>query len=162
MNEQSFLDQIRASPADTGVLQEYAQWLTENDDPRGEYLTTELDLRDAETRMLELQSSVDALTTFRRLDPVWLDTVFPLTVRSPAVGTFYAAPVPDEPPFVKEGDMCYPDTIIGIIETMSVFNSIPAGHAGVVSEVLATNGRPVDYGAPLVQLTRPLRLLGGG
>ncbi|MDB5339699.1 MAG: accB 1 [Planctomycetaceae bacterium] len=162
MDDTSFLERIRSSPGDAVLLREYAEWLTEHDDPRGGYLTAELDLRDTEMRLLQLRSAVGKFAAHRGLDANWLDLVVPLTVRSPMRGTFYAAPAPDESPFVKIGDICHPETIIGIIEAMHVYNTIPAGHYGVVSEVLASSGLPVAYGDPLVQLTRPPSLLSGG
>ena len=144
------------------TLREYADWLTANEDPRGEYLTAELDLRDAEATVLRLESRIYELTEFRGVDSEWMDTVFPLTVQAPVVGTFFAAPTPGAPPFVKPGDVCLRDTIVGIIEAMDLFNEIPAGRAGVVTKVLVSNGQPVRHGDPLVQLSRPPQLLAGG
>jgi acetyl-CoA carboxylase biotin carboxyl carrier protein len=71
-------------------------------------------------------------------------------VRSPMVGTFYSAPVPGKPPFVEVGQAVEPDTTVCIIEVMKLMNSIPAGAAGVVKEILVANAAPVEYGEALM------------
>ena len=71
-------------------------------------------------------------------------------VKAPMVGTFYRAPGPDKPPFVEVGQRVEPDTIVCIIEVMKLMNSIEAGVAGVVKEILVDNGAGVEYGTPLV------------
>ncbi len=71
---------------------------------------------------------------------------------SPMVGTFYAAAAPDAPPFVSVGQQITPDTVICIIEAMKVMNEIKAEVSGIVVEVLAENGKPVQYGQPLFRL----------
>lgn len=66
-------------------------------------------------------------------------------IRSPMVGTFYAAASPDVPPFVKVGDTVGPDTTVCIIECMKVMNQIKAEIAGTIREIKVTNGTPVEY-----------------
>jgi acetyl-CoA carboxylase biotin carboxyl carrier protein len=66
-------------------------------------------------------------------------------ITSPMVGTFYARPNPDAPPFVTVGSRVTPATVVGLIEAMKLFNEIPAECSGVVAEVLAENGQPVEY-----------------
>lgn len=73
-------------------------------------------------------------------------------VKSPMVGTFYAAPDPESPPFVKVGDHIGPDTTVCIVEAMKVFNQIPAETSGRVIAVLAENGAPVEFGQPLFKV----------
>jgi acetyl-CoA carboxylase biotin carboxyl carrier protein len=73
-------------------------------------------------------------------------------IKSPMVGTFYAAPDPDSPPFVKVGDHIGPETIVCIVEAMKVFNQIPAEAAGRILAVLVENGAPVEYGQPLFKI----------
>jgi len=75
-----------------------------------------------------------------------------LAVESPMVGTFYAAPSPDKPPFVKIGDSVGPDTVVCLIEAMKVFNEIKAECSGIVDEVLVANGTPVEFGQPLLRV----------
>ena len=73
-------------------------------------------------------------------------------IKSPMVGTFYAAPDPDSPPFVKVGDHVGPETTVCIVEAMKVFNQIPAEIAGRIIAVLAENGSPVEFGQPLFKV----------
>ena len=70
-------------------------------------------------------------------------------ITSPMVGTFYAAPSPDAPPYVKVGDKVKPDTVVCIIEAMKLFNEIEAEVSGEIVEVLVQNGQLVEYGQPL-------------
>jgi acetyl-CoA carboxylase biotin carboxyl carrier protein len=70
-------------------------------------------------------------------------------VKSPIVGTFYEAPSPDSPPFVKVGDRVSPGQVLCIIESMKLMNEIEAEIAGVIASKLVENGRPVEYGEAL-------------
>ena len=75
-----------------------------------------------------------------------------ITIDSPIVGTFYRAPAPDAPEFVKIGDRVEANTVVGIIEAMKVMNEIKAEKSGVVKEIVAQNGQPVEYGQVLIIL----------
>ncbi len=68
---------------------------------------------------------------------------------SPMVGTFYRAPSPDSPSFIEPGQEVTEDTVVCIIEAMKVMNEIKAETRGVIVEVLAQNGKPVEFGKPL-------------
>jgi acetyl-CoA carboxylase biotin carboxyl carrier protein len=68
---------------------------------------------------------------------------------SPMVGTFYRAPSPDSPSFIEPGQEVNEDTVVCIIEAMKVMNEIKAETRGVIVEVLAQNGKPVEFGKPL-------------
>ncbi|MDE1172041.1 MAG: acetyl-CoA carboxylase biotin carboxyl carrier protein [Verrucomicrobium sp.] len=68
---------------------------------------------------------------------------------SPMVGTFYSAPSPDSAPYVKVGQEVNEDTVVCIIEAMKVMNEIKAEVKGVVTEIIAENGKPVDFNKPL-------------
>jgi acetyl-CoA carboxylase biotin carboxyl carrier protein len=70
-------------------------------------------------------------------------------ITSPMVGTFYAAPSPDAPPYVKVGDKVKEDTVVCIVEAMKLFNEIEAEVKGEIVEVLVENGQLVEYGQPL-------------
>lgn len=70
-------------------------------------------------------------------------------VESPIVGTFYAAPSPDAPPFVKVGDKVTVGQTLCIIEAMKIFNEITAEHAGTIRSVDVQNAEPVEYGTLL-------------
>jgi acetyl-CoA carboxylase biotin carboxyl carrier protein len=73
-------------------------------------------------------------------------------IKSPMVGTFYAASSPDTPPFASAGTNVRKDSIVCIIEAMKVFTEIPAGTAGTIAEVLVQNGQAVEFGQPLFRL----------
>ncbi len=73
-------------------------------------------------------------------------------ITSPMVGTFFMAPSPDRPPFVKIGDMVLEDTIVCILEAMKVMNEVKAGCRGKVVEVLIKNGQPVEFGTKLFRV----------
>lgn len=68
---------------------------------------------------------------------------------SPMVGTFYAAPAPDKPPFVKVGDKVKKGQIICIIEAMKLMNEIESEYDGEIVKVLVNNEEMVEYGKPL-------------
>ena len=68
---------------------------------------------------------------------------------SPMVGTFYLSPSPDSPPYVSVGQEVQEDTVVCIIEAMKVMNEIKAETRGIIVEVLAQNGKPVEFGKPL-------------
>lgn len=73
-------------------------------------------------------------------------------VRSPMVGTFYAAPSPDAPPYVKVGDHVSRDSTVCLVEAMKVFNEIQAEVTGQVVAVLVEPGEPVEFGQPLFKV----------
>ncbi|MDR1271176.1 MAG: acetyl-CoA carboxylase biotin carboxyl carrier protein [Planctomycetaceae bacterium] len=75
-------------------------------------------------------------------------------IKSPMVGTFYAASKPDTPPFVKIGDSVNAETTICIIEAMKVYNEIQAECSGKIIAVLAKNGETVEFGKPLFHVTK--------
>lgn len=71
------------------------------------------------------------------------------TVKSPLVGTFYAAPSEDAPAFVKVGDIVKKGQILAIVEAMKLMNDIESDFDGEIAEILVENGQPVEYGQPL-------------
>ena len=71
---------------------------------------------------------------------------------SPMVGTFYEAASPEAPRYVEVGQEVTEDTVVCIIEAMKVMNEIKAEARGVVTEILAENGKPVQFGQPLFRL----------
>jgi acetyl-CoA carboxylase biotin carboxyl carrier protein len=70
-------------------------------------------------------------------------------VKSPIVGTYYDAPKPGDPPFVKVGDVVEPGHVLCIIESMKLMNEIESEIAGTVVAKLMENGRAVEYGEAL-------------
>ncbi len=73
-------------------------------------------------------------------------------IKSPMVGTFYSAPSPESPPFVKAGDDVTEDSTVCIIEAMKVMNEIKAEISGKIAEVLVKNGQSVEFGQPLFRV----------
>ena len=71
---------------------------------------------------------------------------------SPMVGTFYLAASPDASPFVDVGTKVNEDTVVCIIEAMKVMNEIKAETSGVIAEVVAENGKPVQFGQVLFKV----------
>lgn len=73
-------------------------------------------------------------------------------VTSPMVGTYYSAPSPDDPPFVKIGDRVDENTVICIIEAMKVMNEVKAGMSGTIAEVYVDNGHPLEFGTKIMRI----------
>ena len=70
-------------------------------------------------------------------------------VKSPLVGTFYAAPAEDAQPYVKVGDSVKEGQVLAIVEAMKLMNEIESDFTGTVTEILVENGQAVEYGQPL-------------
>lgn len=76
-------------------------------------------------------------------------------ITSPMIGTCYHAPSPDAGPFVEVGTEVEPETVVCIIEAMKVMNEIKAEMKGVITEVVAEDAKPVEFGQPLFRV-KPL------
>ena len=70
-------------------------------------------------------------------------------VKSPLVGTFYAAPSEDAAPFVKVGDSVKEGQVLAIVEAMKLMNEIESDFTGTVKEIRVENGEVVEFGQPL-------------
>ena len=70
-------------------------------------------------------------------------------VKSPLLGTFYAAPAEDAEPFVKVGDSVKEGQVLAIVEAMKLMNEIESDFTGTVKEILVENGQGVEFGQPL-------------
>ena len=75
-----------------------------------------------------------------------------VAVRAPLPGTFYRAPRPGAAPFVEVGSRVEADTVIGIVETMKLMNSVHAGVAGVVAGFCVANAEFAAQGAELLRI----------
>jgi len=75
-----------------------------------------------------------------------------IDIKSPTVGTFYAAPSPGEPAFVTVGSVVTPETIVCLIEAMKVFNQIPAEVSGTITAILVKSGDAIEFGQPLFRV----------
>ena len=73
-------------------------------------------------------------------------------IKSPMIGTFYRAPSPESASYVEVGTEVNPETVVCIIEAMKVMNEIKAEVSGVVAEVCAENGKPVQFGQVLFRV----------
>lgn len=74
-------------------------------------------------------------------------------IKSPLVGTFYAAPSEDSAPFVKTGDSVTKGQTLAIVEAMKLMNDIESEFDGVITEILVENGQAVEYGQPLFRIS---------
>lgn len=77
-----------------------------------------------------------------------------ISVKSPIVGVFYAAPAENADPYVKVGDSVKKGRTLCIIEAMKLMNEITAEEDGVIAEVCVTNGQVVEYGTELFRIKR--------
>ncbi len=75
-----------------------------------------------------------------------------LEIKSPMVGTFYSAPEPGAPPYVKVGSRVAAGQVVCIIEAMKIMNEIESEVAGVVREVAVENAQPVEFGQVLFRV----------
>ncbi|MGI8889567.1 MAG: acetyl-CoA carboxylase biotin carboxyl carrier protein [Chthoniobacterales bacterium] len=73
-------------------------------------------------------------------------------ITSPMVGTFYRAASPESPSFAEVGQAVTEDTVVCIIEAMKVMNEIKAEMSGTIAEVVAENGKPVQFGQALFKV----------
>ena len=72
------------------------------------------------------------------------------SIKSPIVGTFYSAPSPTKPPFVKVGDKVSEGDTVCIVESMKVMNEIQADISGTVKSIAVKDGEAVEFGQPLI------------
>jgi acetyl-CoA carboxylase biotin carboxyl carrier protein len=132
-----------------------------------EHDMSEIDLRDGETRIQIRRGGEAVVTTAPARAPSPAPAAVAASpevaaakpadenlaiIKSPMVGTFYTAPDPDSPPYVKVGDHVGPETTVCIVEAMKVFNQIPAEVSGKIVAMLVENGQPVEFGQPLFKV----------
>ncbi len=75
-----------------------------------------------------------------------------VTVTSPIVGIFYAAPMENAEPYVRVGDRVKKGDVLCLVEAMKLMNEIVAEQDGVIREILVKNGQLVDFGCPLFRM----------
>jgi acetyl-CoA carboxylase biotin carboxyl carrier protein len=80
------------------------------------------------------------------------DAIPASAVVSPMVGTVYVAADPNTPPFIQVGDMVQEGQTLLIIEAMKVMNPLPSPRAGKVTAIYVSNGDPIEFGEPLVNI----------
>lgn len=74
-------------------------------------------------------------------------------VKSPLVGTFYAAPAEDAKAYVSVGDTVKKGQVLAIVEAMKLMNEIESDYDGTIAEILVENGQGVEYGQPLFRIS---------
>jgi biotin carboxyl carrier protein len=163
MDEQALLQKLRANPENHSLRRDYLAKLEQAGDPRAVHLRQLLRRDLLQRRLVQVEAKIASHELLNGpADSAWLDAVFPLLVRSPTPGRFYARPEPEKPPFVLPGDLVLPETVVGIVEAMKLFNEITAGFRAVVSEVLVDDLAPVEYGQVLIKLRHLPQLPRGG
>lgn len=77
-----------------------------------------------------------------------------VVVRAPMVGTFYASPAPDQPPYISAGQTVREGDVLCIIEAMKLMNEIKCEVAGTITEILIQNGQAVEFDQPLFKVKK--------
>jgi acetyl-CoA carboxylase biotin carboxyl carrier protein len=75
-----------------------------------------------------------------------------IEIKSATVGTFYSAPNPDSPPFVRVGSKVSPETVVCIVEAMKLMNEVMADCSGTIAEILVANEDAVEYNQVLFRV----------
>lgn len=75
-------------------------------------------------------------------------------VKSPMVGTFYAAPSPDADPFIKVGDKVKKGDTLCIVEAMKLMNELPADVSGTVTEICVSDAQAISFGEVLIKIEK--------
>ena len=73
-------------------------------------------------------------------------------IKSPIIGTFYAAAAPGKPPFVSVGDKITKGSVVCIVESMKLMNEITSEFDGTVAEILVNDGEAVEFDQPLIRI----------
>lgn len=167
MDEITYLKGIEQDPDNVDLRSAYLNWLEQKGDRRAECLKLMNERSRLEREVQEINRQIQDIdwqieSHLPRGSQEWLDVVCPLSIRSPLVGRFYTAPRPDATPFVSVGDRVSPETVVGIVESMMLFNEVSAGIHGVITAVLIANQTAVEYNQLLFKLSRPPRPIAGG
>jgi acetyl-CoA carboxylase biotin carboxyl carrier protein len=145
---------------DIRKLKELVRLMVSND-------LTELDMRDTEQQVTLRRHSLSQPPQVVAAPPAALAEAAPATavatetaeaehelrtIESPMVGTYYAAPNPDAPPFVSVGTTVDPDTVVCLVEAMKIFNEIKAECSGIIEKVLVSNSEAIEFGQALFKV----------
>jgi len=133
-----------------GIIHELMQRMSSTD-------VTELDLRRGDVR-IRLRRAAGTLVSQQITGSMDRAGGQPTTfhkVAAPLTGIFLAAPDPASPPYVSVGDLVEPETVVGLIETMKVFNEVAAECRGRVTSILVQPGQLVHAGEPLFEVYSP-------
>ena len=77
-----------------------------------------------------------------------------IEIKSPMVGTFYRSPSPEADPYIQEGDIVTANQVLCLIEAMKLMNEIESEIRGRIIEIVAENGKPVEYDQVLFKLEK--------
>ena len=114
---------------------------------------SELDITSGQARVMLRRGGVAAAALAPAPAPTAAKPVENLIeIKSPMVGTFYAAPSPDSEPFVSVGAQLSDESVVCIIEAMKVMNEIKAECRGQIVEVCVKNAQPLEYGQVLFKV----------
>ena len=154
-------EKVNPDPFEIRRIRQLVELMKDND-------LSEINLQQGETRIQMCRSVTTSVTSgFAQApsptsfsQPITPASVLPaqedashfVVIKSPMVGTFYAANDPESPPFVKVGDVVFPEKTVCIIEAMKVFNEIQAEVSGRIVSILVANGEPVEFGKPLFKI----------
>jgi acetyl-CoA carboxylase biotin carboxyl carrier protein len=139
---------VTGGPMDVGVLEKLVHLMRAND-------LTCVEVADGDRRILlkrggEAAADVPAAKPQAAAPPAAVDEEAGLIpIKAIMVGTFYAAPNPDSPPFVQVGSRVDEESDVCVIEAMKVFNTIKAECHGSIVKLLVANGHAVEFGQPL-------------
>lgn len=99
---------------------------------------------------LYLRRQPGARTLVREPDAAQEATAAGAPIVAPLTGVFYARSSPEHPPFITPGDLVVPGQVVGLIETMKLFNEVTADRAGEVLSIAVAEGDLVEAGQPLI------------
>jgi acetyl-CoA carboxylase biotin carboxyl carrier protein len=141
------------APIDQDLIRELARLLDETGLSEIEVEQAGLRLRVARTlgAVVAPPPAIVAAPVVAMSSPVSADPMkHPGVVTSPMVGTAYLSPEPGARPFVEVGSKVTAGETLLIIEAMKTMNQIPAPRAGTVTQILITDGTPVEFGEPMM------------
>ena len=100
------------------------------------------------------QAAKETVTVYIPASPAVSQNDGSVSIKSPMVGVFYAAPAENASPFVAVGDHVKKGQTLCIVEAMKLMNEISAEEDGTITEVCATNGQVVEFGTELFRIKR--------
>ena len=104
--------------------------------------------------MVKETAAVSAVIPAEPLVPAAKANTDDISVKSPLVGVFYAAPAENAAPYVAIGDRVKKGQVLCIVEAMKLMNEVTAEDDGVISEICVTNGQVVEFGTELFRMKR--------
>ncbi|MBM2809892.1 MAG: accB [Chloroflexi bacterium] len=109
-------------------------------------------LRIALRRMTSVETLADNTVGGPRAQAILAEDEHTRLIRSPLTGVWYDSPSPGAPPFVRIGDLVEVGTLVGVIETMKIFNEVASDASGRVCQIHVHAGELVQVNAPIIAL----------